>query len=251
MGGEVEQDPQWNPPPLHGTTPQRVVQIAGEPEASPCRTHVRSWTRLVVVDFQSTLFDTPTSFGPLHALSRRELGAGAWVDVLPAWMPRADEVFAALRAQVPWRTERRRMYDNLVDVPRLVHTYMIGEELPHPLLTEARDALSEHYLPELGETFRTAGLLLLPRRPGLGRLARRHPRPRQHPRHHGGHRLPRRRAAAGPAAPWRRRLDQRDHGPRRPLVMGGSCQRTWEHAVPKVTHAGPRISVQFRPFNVF
>ena len=26
------------------------------------------------------------------------------------------------------------------------------------------------------------------------------------------------------------------------LVMGGSCQRTWEHAVPKVATAGPRIS---------
>ncbi len=35
------------------------------------------------------------------------------------------------------------------------------------------------------------------------------------------------------------------------LVMGGSCQRTWEHAVPKVAHAGPRLSVQFRPHNVF
>jgi len=35
------------------------------------------------------------------------------------------------------------------------------------------------------------------------------------------------------------------------LVMGGSCQRTWEHAVPKVAHAGPRISVQYRPLNVF
>ena len=23
------------------------------------------------------------------------------------------------------------------------------------------------------------------------------------------------------------------------VVMGGSCQRTWEHAVPKVAHAGP------------
>ena len=32
------------------------------------------------------------------------------------------------------------------------------------------------------------------------------------------------------------------------LVMGGSCQRTWEHAVPKTSQAvGPRISVQFRP----
>ena len=35
------------------------------------------------------------------------------------------------------------------------------------------------------------------------------------------------------------------------VVMGGSCQRTWEHAVPKVAHSGPRISVQFRPLNVF
>ena len=31
------------------------------------------------------------------------------------------------------------------------------------------------------------------------------------------------------------------------LVMGGSCQRTWQHAVPKAAQAGPRISVQFRP----
>jgi alkylated DNA repair dioxygenase AlkB len=35
------------------------------------------------------------------------------------------------------------------------------------------------------------------------------------------------------------------------LVMGGSCQRTWEHAVPKTARAvGPRISVQFRPQGV-
>jgi alkylated DNA repair dioxygenase AlkB len=35
------------------------------------------------------------------------------------------------------------------------------------------------------------------------------------------------------------------------IVMGGSCQRTWEHAVPKSARpAGPRISVQFRPRGV-
>jgi alkylated DNA repair dioxygenase AlkB len=33
--------------------------------------------------------------------------------------------------------------------------------------------------------------------------------------------------------------------------MGGSCQRTWEHAIPKTARAaGPRISVQFRPDGV-
>ena len=31
------------------------------------------------------------------------------------------------------------------------------------------------------------------------------------------------------------------------LVMGGTCQRTWDHAVPKVAKAGPRISLTFRP----
>jgi alkylated DNA repair dioxygenase AlkB len=31
------------------------------------------------------------------------------------------------------------------------------------------------------------------------------------------------------------------------FVMGGSCQRTWQHAVPKRAHADPRISVIFRP----
>jgi alkylated DNA repair dioxygenase AlkB len=30
------------------------------------------------------------------------------------------------------------------------------------------------------------------------------------------------------------------------LVMGGSCQRTWLHSVPKVARADPRISIQFR-----
>jgi alkylated DNA repair dioxygenase AlkB len=35
------------------------------------------------------------------------------------------------------------------------------------------------------------------------------------------------------------------------LVMGGSCQRTWEHCVPKTNRpVGPRISVQFRPRGV-
>jgi alkylated DNA repair dioxygenase AlkB len=31
------------------------------------------------------------------------------------------------------------------------------------------------------------------------------------------------------------------------LVMGGTCQRTWRHAIPKVAEAGPRIAVMFRP----
>ena len=35
-------------------------------------------------------------------------------------------------------------------------------------------------------------------------------------------------------------------GPGDLLVMGGACQRTWEHTVPKVAFAQPRISLTFR-----
>jgi len=31
------------------------------------------------------------------------------------------------------------------------------------------------------------------------------------------------------------------------LVMGGTCQRTWRHGIPKVAQAGPRIALMFRP----
>jgi len=35
------------------------------------------------------------------------------------------------------------------------------------------------------------------------------------------------------------------------LVMGGTCQRTWQHAILKTARpAGPRISIQFRPAGV-
>lgn len=31
------------------------------------------------------------------------------------------------------------------------------------------------------------------------------------------------------------------------MIMGGTCQRTWEHAVPKVSRANPRMAIMFRP----
>ncbi len=69
-------------------------------------------------------------------------------------------LFDRLATGVPWHAERREMYDREVDVPRLLAFYSEGAELPDPLLTQARDALSAHYAPELGEDFRTAGLCL-------------------------------------------------------------------------------------------
>jgi len=204
------------------------------------------------MDFQTTLFDSATgSVSDFAGLERRELGDGAWVDVARSWLPAADDVFDVLRDTVPWRTEKRQMYDRMVDVPRLVYTYMIGEELPHQLLTDAREALSAHYLPELGEPFRTAGCCYY--RDGRDSVA-----------WHGdtigkGSTHDTMVAIVSIGDPRRLHLRPRGGGPSISIemghgdlvVMGGSCQRTWEHAVPKVASAGPRISVQFRPFGVF
>ncbi|MYW18328.1 alpha-ketoglutarate-dependent dioxygenase AlkB, partial [Streptomyces sp. SID2955] len=76
----------------------------------------------------------------------------------PGWLSGADALFERLAADVPWRAERRKMYDNVVAVPRLLSFYGARDPLPHPVLDEARAALSRYYAEELGEPFTTAGL---------------------------------------------------------------------------------------------
>jgi alkylated DNA repair dioxygenase AlkB len=204
------------------------------------------------MDFQSTLFAAPETHEPrCDAIERTALSHGAWIDVARAWLPAADDVFDTLRHAVPWRAERRQMYDRMVDVPRLVHTYLAGDTLPHPMLDVARDALSEHYLPELGERFRTAGCCYY--RDGNDSVAwhgDRIGRGRSHDTMVAIVSLgDPRRLALRPVGGGQSISVEMGHGDL--LVMGGSCQRTWEHAVPKVASAGPRMSVQFRPLNVF
>jgi alkylated DNA repair dioxygenase AlkB len=204
------------------------------------------------MDFQGSLFEAPPAEVPtFDGLERRALTRGAWVDVHPAWLPEADDVFELMVRDVPWRAERRQMYDREVAVPRLLHMYGAGDPLPHPALARARGALSAHYRPELREPFVTAGCCYY--RDGRDSVA-----------WHGdtigrGKTQDTMVAIVSLGDPRRLMLRPRaggasisvemGHGDL--LVMGGSCQRTWEHAVPKVAHAGPRVSVQFRPLNVF
>jgi len=96
---------------------------------------------------QGSLFDQTDELrlGSLDGIGRTVLGSGAWIDVLPGWLSGADVLFERLAADVPWHAERRTMYDNVVDVPRLLAFYGAGDPLPHPVLTEARDALSHWY----------------------------------------------------------------------------------------------------------
>jgi alkylated DNA repair dioxygenase AlkB len=185
--------------------------------------------------------DGPT--GP----TRIPLTYGAWVDYAPGWVAGADELFEALVRDVPWRAERRVMYDSVVDVPRLTCFYGEADPLPHPRLADLREALSDHYERELGERFVTAGLCLY--RDGRDSVA------------WHGDRIGRalhqdtmvaivslgstRELALRPRGGGHSRRFALDHGDL--VVMGGSCQRTWEHAIPKVSATvGPRMSVQFR-----
>lgn len=202
------------------------------------------------MDFQGTLF-APDADETTETYERIPLTRGAWVDISRSWLPDPDAVFETMINDVPWREERRQMYDRVVDVPRLLHTYLQGDPLPHQRLAEARGRLTAHYLPELGEPFVTAGCCYY--RDGNDSVA------------WHGDRIGRgrsndtmvaivsvgdpRRLALRPQGGGKGMSIEMGHGDL--VVMGGSCQRTWEHAIPKVSSAGPRISIQFRPRNVF
>ncbi|WP_410675031.1 alpha-ketoglutarate-dependent dioxygenase AlkB [Amycolatopsis sp. cmx-4-68] len=202
---------------------------------------------------QSSLFDTQGSISlrPL-APERTDLGSGAWVDIQPGWLEGADELFAALVEGVPWQAEKRKMYDRVVAVPRLLSYYRENVPLPHPALAAARDALSQHYLRELREPFRTAGLCYY--RDGRDSVAWHGDRIGRGAREDtmiailsvGAARTLALRPRGGGGKTLARAVGHGDL-----LVMGGSCQRTWEHAVPKTAKpVGPRISIQFRPRGV-
>jgi alkylated DNA repair dioxygenase AlkB len=204
--------------------------------------------------FQPSLLDSGSEveLSPLaDGAERTDLGRGAWVELRRNWVKGSDRLFDRVRRNVPWRAERRRMFDRVLDVPRLVAFYDEDQPLPDPLLASMRRSLSRHYQGELGEPFRTAGLCLY--RDGRDSVA-----------WHGDTLGRSRRedtmvAIVSLGTPRRFLLRPRGGGHSRPFalgrgdlfVMGGSCQRTWEHSVPKSPGAqGPRISVQFRPSGV-
>jgi alkylated DNA repair dioxygenase AlkB len=199
---------------------------------------------------QGTLFSAgvEVDLRPIaDGLVRTPLGQGAWFDVRPGWVAGAGELFARLERSVPWKAERRVMYERLVDVPRLVSFYEECAAAPDASVEEMRQALNAHYVRSLGEPLATVGLCLY--RDGNDSVA-----------WHGDRigrssfedtivaivslgatrRFVLRPRGAGPAI----RLDLAEGDL---LVMGGSCQRTWDHAVPKSRRrVAPRISLQFR-----
>lgn len=204
------------------------------------------------LDFQTSLFDDIDADPELDELfgtvERTSLADGAWVDLRPGWIRNSDALFERLAVDVPWHADQREMYDKVVAVPRLVSHFGEGSLYPDPVLSRAQRALNDYYGRPPGQVFATAGLCFY--RTGEDSVA-----------WHGdrvGRTIDRDTMVAIVSVGAARTLSLRPKGGGETLrfpvghgdlvVMGGSCQRTHEHAILKTKQAvGPRISVQFRP----
>ncbi|MEX2100174.1 MAG: alpha-ketoglutarate-dependent dioxygenase AlkB [Acidimicrobiia bacterium] len=195
-----------------------------------------------MVTHQRSLFATGIpGVAPDPAFERVDLGARSWVDIAHGWFDGADSLLEHLVDAVDWKQGRRRMYDRVLDDPRLSHWYRDGDALPHPVFGDVRITLETRYRVQLG----AVGLNYY--RDGHDSVA--------------FHRDRELRelddtliaiVTLGARRPFL--IRPRGGGPSRDvapasgdlLVMGGACQQHFEHGVPKLAHAGPRISMTWR-----
>jgi alkylated DNA repair dioxygenase AlkB len=176
----------------------------------------------------------PCTFDSLKCMEHVALSHGAWVEVKRSWIRGGFGLFDDLVASPQWRAEQRRMYDTVVDVPRLLRFFGTGDTVPWPELVQAGNRLSAHYQPVLGEDFTSTGLCLY--RDGRDSVA-----------WHGD--------TLGRAATHDTIVAVLSLGAARTFALrpkgGGQAIRTWDHAIPKTARpVGPRVSVQFRPDGV-
>ena len=164
-----------------------------------------------------------------------------WVDVARGWLLGADTLVEQLVREVPWRQNRRALYDRIVDEPRLSKWYRDDDSFPHPVLRAARAALTTRYQVHL------SGVGLNYYRTGRDSVAWHRDTELRN--------LDRTLVAIvtlGAARPFLVRPygggSSHDIHPGSGdlLVMGGRAQAKWEHSVPKTAACGPRISATYR-----
>lgn len=192
---------------------------------------------------QLGLFESPElGFDPaFRELQHIELDAGAWVELVPSWLQGDGVLFDELVRNVEWRTEDRVMYTKKVDVPRMYGTLPERGVAPG-IVREMQRALDARYETSFSRVslayYRDGGDSVAWHGDYVARRMERalvatvslgEPR-----------RFAIRPAGGGRSVGWR--LGRGDL-----MVMGGSCQRTHQHAVPKVAKAGPRIALMLRP----
>jgi alkylated DNA repair dioxygenase AlkB len=165
----------------------------------------------------------------------------SWVDVARGWLHGADTLLDALIGKVDWEQHRRWMYERMVDDPRLSRWLQADEPVPHPALPDVRAALEAKYDVPLG------GIGLNYYRDGRDSVA---PHRDRELRHLDDTLIAI--VTLGAQRPFLLRPrgggKSRDISPASGdlLVMGGRTQVNWEHGVPKVKRAGPRISATWR-----
>ncbi len=199
------------------------------------------------LSWQPSLLDAASApeFDASFARARRiALDADAWVDHVPAFVDGAALLFADIIDRAPWEQRRVHMYERMVDEPRLTAWYgktMLDPGLPS-VVPEIAHALTERY----GRVFDAVGAALY--RDGRDSVAWHGDRipldivdPIVAILSLGSSRTLRMREKAAHRNARAFALEPGDL-----FVMGGTSQRTWEHSVPKVARAGPRMSLQFR-----
>ena len=189
--------------------------------------------------------DEPVAFdAAFDGARRRFLGQGAWLDVVPRWVRGADALFEAVLEQADWQSRTRRMWEKVVDEPRLT-TGVAGTTRRRPCRRWARRSAGA-----TGSTCRRSSANLY--RDGADSVA-------WHGDTSGRRRETTVVAIVSLGEP--RRFLLRPKGGGRSIrlvpahgdlvVLGGTCQRTWDHSVPKCSSAGGRISLMFREPGVF
>ncbi len=172
---------------------------------------------------------------------RIQLDATSWIDVTREWLGGADVLAVRLAETVAWRQGRRRMWDRMLDDPRLSYwarrddtpfdpsiasmqqslERIYGHRLRRPgfnYYRDGRDSVAWHADRELRDLDDTLVAIVT-----LGTCRPFLVRPK------GG-------GASIDISPGSGDL----------LVMGGAAQRDWQHAVPKTSRPGPRISISWR-----
>ena len=195
--------------------------------------------------WQPSLLDAgPPAFDASYSgVERLWLDPTSWVDWGRGWVSGSDALFAEVLASRRWGVRTRWMYDRRVEEPRLTSPWNLasGEPLLPPVLEEMRRSLSAHH----GVPFDSAGFnLYRDGKDGVAWHSDRISKEIAEPVI----------ALVSLGEPRKLLLRPRGGGRSRPfplgrgdlLVVGGTTNRLWEHAIPKVARAGPRISIAFR-----
>ena len=185
------------------------------------------------------------------AVEHLELDGRSWIEVSVRWLLGGDELLEQLAAELRWTRAERPMYGQTVEEPRLgAHLRPRSAGVP-AVIDDMAAALGDRY------RCRFNSVRVNYYRGGQDSVAWHSDRIGIDPANAvvaivslGGPRRFLLRGRAGrqvnPAHTGRGRSRSFTLASGDLLVMGGSCQQDWEHSIPKVASAPPRMSVTFR-----